>query len=135
MPTRGFNLLTFTLGLTAACVSSYTAWCREPRYIDAAVCVECHAKAAEGYFRSGMARSFGLVRPGTLAAQTLPGQFHHRLTDQDYAVSRRNSKLYLRRSIAGFDGKPADVFEAEMGYWIGSGNHARSYLSRGSQGK
>ena len=111
------------------------AWSGEPGYIDASVCAGCHRQAAEGYARSGMARSFGVTRAGTEAAQAPPGQFHHNLTEQDYAVSRRNGKLYLRRSIAGYDGKPADVLEAEMSYWIGSGNHARSYLSRGSRGK
>jgi predicted CXXCH cytochrome family protein len=82
-----------------------------------------------------MARSFGVVRPGTEAARTPPGKFHHTLTEQNYVVSRRNGKLYLSRSTTGYDGKPADLLEAEMSYWIGSGSHARSYLSRGIRGK
>lgn len=111
------------------------AWGREPGYVDTAVCAGCHKHAAEGYSRSGMARSFGVAREGTEAAQTPPGKFHHALTDQDYAVSRRNGKLYMIRSTEGYDGNAADVIEKDMDYWIGSGNHARSYLSRGSNGK
>jgi hypothetical protein len=113
-------------------VACLPAWSAEPGYIDSAVCATCHRQAAEGYARSGMARTFGVVRAGT---QAVPGKFHHNPTEQDYAVSRRDGKLSLRRSTTGFDGKLADVFEAEMSYWIGSGNHARSYLTRGSSGK
>jgi predicted CXXCH cytochrome family protein len=125
---------------STACLSILALFCwaafaRQPGYIDSSVCAGCHPKAAEGYARSGMARSFGIVRAGTLAAQTPPGKFHHDLTEQDYSVSRRNGRLYLSRSVAGYDGRPADVLEAEMAYWIGSGNHARSYLSRGTAGK
>jgi len=82
-----------------------------------------------------MARTFGILTPRAIAAQAPSGNFHHQATEQDYVVSRRGGKLYLRRSIAGFDGKPTDVLETEMSAWIGSGNHARSFLSRGSQGK
>jgi hypothetical protein len=85
--------------------------------------------------KTGMARSFGLVRAGTDAAKTPPGKFRHDATGQDFTVSRRDGKLLLQRSTTGYDGKPADVLEAEMGYWIGSGNHARSFVSRGGSGK
>jgi hypothetical protein len=88
------------------------AWSGEPGYIDAAQCAGCHREAAEGYARSGIARSFGVARAGTKAAQAPPGQFHHAASEQDFVVSRRNGKLYLRRSLRGHDGKPADVLEA-----------------------
>lgn len=121
--------------LELALLACLPAWGREPGYIDSAVCAGCHKQEAEGYARSGMARSFGLVRPGSEAAQAPPGKFHHEATEQDYVVSRRDGRLYLSRSTKGFDGRPADIFESEMGYWIGSGNHARSYVSRGRNGK
>lgn len=128
---------TQTLGLAAAVAvavgACLPAWSGEPGYIDAAVCVGCHRQAAEGYGRSAMARTFGMAREGTSAAATPTGQFHHKMTEQDYVVSRRDGKLYLRRSTTGYDGKPTDVLEVEMSYWVGSGNHARSYLTRGSR--
>jgi hypothetical protein len=125
---RGLRIFEFAV---LACLPALS---REPGYIDSAVCAGCHKKEADGYARSGMARSFGMVRAQTEAAQAPPGKFHHAITEQEYAVSRRNGKLYLSRSTAGYDGKPADLLDTEMGYWIGSGNHARSYLSRGSRG-
>src|SRR5439155_15358232 len=123
---------TIELAVVGAVMACLPAWGLEPGYIDASVCAGCHRQAAEGYARSGMARSFGVVRVGTEAAQAPAGQFRHNLTEQDYSVSRRNGKLYLRRSAVGYDGKPADVLEAELGYWMGSGNHARGCLSRGA---
>jgi len=124
------------LGLAAvgALVVCLPGWAAEPGYVDAAVCAGCHRQAAEGYGRSGMARSFGAVR-GAEAAAVPTGQFHHDLTEQDYAVSRRDGRLFLRRSTMGYDGKPADVLEAELNYWIGSGNHARGYVSGLGPGK
>jgi predicted CXXCH cytochrome family protein len=110
-------------------------WSAEPGYLNSSVCASCHREAAEGYARSGMAGTFGVVGPDTAAARVPLAQFHDHRAEQEFAVSRQNGRLYLRRSTVGYDGKPADVLEAEMAYWIGSGNHARSYLSRETSGK
>src|SRR5688500_7789320 len=80
------------LKLAVMAVLCLPGWSAEPGYIDASVCAGCHRQAAAGYARSGMARTFGVVRAGTEAAMAPPGQFRHNLTEQDYAVSKRDRK-------------------------------------------
>ncbi len=40
----------------------------------------------------------------------------------------------LRRQQTGFDGAPSNVLERKIDYWFGSGNHARSFISRNANG-
>ena len=46
-----------------------------------------------------------------------------------------DGRFYQRRSEKGFDGKETNVVEEQIDYVIGSGNHARSYLHRGLDGR
>ncbi|HYE73777.1 MAG TPA: tetratricopeptide repeat protein, partial [Blastocatellia bacterium] len=58
------------------------------------------------------------------------GSFNHELSEEHFTVYSRENKPYLKRHQIGFDGAVTNLFESQIDYWIGSGNHARSYFSR-----
>jgi len=104
------------------------------KYVEPLLCARCHAAIAESYARTGMARSFGAVRPGTHLAGLEKGNFRHEASQESFSVVTRDEKPVLRRYQVGFEGKVANVFETNIDYWFGSGDHARSYISRDSSG-
>lgn len=76
-----------------------------------------------------MARSFGAV----MQAPPL-GELKHDASQQSFTVFSRAGQPLLRRQQTGFDGAPANVIERKLDYWFGSGNHARSFVSRNTTG-
>jgi predicted CXXCH cytochrome family protein len=104
----------------------------EDGYLDSGACAECHSQIAASYARTGMARSLGLVNAGTAVSA---GTFRHDPSEQLFAVSLRGGKPYLKRQQSGADGSSVNILEAEMRYWVGSGLHARTYLSQTPSGK
>lgn len=73
-----------------------------------------------------------LYRPAP--ENTPPGSFYHQASDRYYTMIERGGKFYQRRHQIGFGGKETNVLEVEAGYVVGSGNHARTYLHRTSEG-
>lgn len=59
----------------------------------------------------------------------------HQKSGLRYRMTERDGKFYQRRFTIGADGSETDVVEAKVDYILGSGNHARTYLHRTSQGK
>ena len=60
---------------------------------------------------------------------------HNEASGLAYTMVERDGKFYQRRSETGYDGKETNVVEEQVDYIIGSGNHARSYLHRGLDGR
>ena len=104
------------------------------KYVEPLLCARCHAAIAESYALTGMARSFAAVRPGTHLAGLEKSRFRHEASQEFFSVSTRDEKPVLRRYQVGFEGKVANVFETNIDYWFGSGDHARGYISRDSSG-
>ena len=103
-------------------------------YADPESCAVCHDQIARTYGLTGMGRSFARVRPGQphlAAAATL----HHVPSDRHYTMVERDGRFYQRRHELGFDGKPTSVLELEAHYVVGSGNHARTFIHRKSDGR
>ena len=102
----------------------------ENHYVDSAVCADCHPTIAETYARTGMGRSFS--RPST--NNTVTGvTYYHKPSDSYFTMVERDGRFYQRRYQTGFDGNPANSFEKEIQFVLGSGNHARTYLHRTSR--
>jgi tetratricopeptide (TPR) repeat protein len=76
-----------------------------------------------------MARAFQKAKPGNLVAD-----FTHQATGMHYSMLARGGRYYQRRWQAGYDGKETNVEELPVDYIIGSGNHARTFLSRTLRG-
>jgi tetratricopeptide (TPR) repeat protein len=104
------------------------------RYVDPALCAQCHPKVWETYQRTGMARSF--YRP---KAETTVGNdrktitFNHKASESYFTMLKRDGRFYQGRYQIGFDGKETNRFEKEIDYVVGSGNHVRTYLHRTSR--
>lgn len=89
-------------------------------------CATCHAAIAAGYARTGMARTFGAIPRGTQLPPVPGGVLHHAASAELFSIFMRGGIPWLRRNQAG----GANALEKPFDYWIGSGNHARSYLTR-----
>src|SRR5262245_48201332 len=99
-------------------------------YVEYGACAECHREIAESYARTAMARTFGVVRSENQFPELKRGAFRHDASEEFFTVYARDGGPYLKRHQTGFDGAVTNEFEARIDYWIGSGNHARSYISR-----
>jgi predicted CXXCH cytochrome family protein len=104
------------------------------RYVDSALCAQCHPKVWETYRRTGMARSF--YRP---TAETTAGNdtktitFNHKASESYFTMLERDGRFYQGRYQIGFDGKETNIIEKQIDYIVGSGNHVRTYLHRTSR--
>ncbi len=104
-------------------------------YVEPGACSECHREIAESYARTGMARTFGAAQPAKEFLELKRGAFTHDASEEFFTVYANGGAPFLKRHQIGFDGAVTNVFEARIDYWIGSGNHARSYLSRTGAGE
>jgi predicted CXXCH cytochrome family protein len=105
-------------------------------YVSSDLCAECHREIWETYRRTGMGRSF--ARIGEAAAiedYGVKNTYYHKASDRYYTMYRKDGKFYQRRHQIGFDGKATNVVEKEINFVLGSGNHSRSYLHQGSDGR
>ena len=104
------------------------------RYVDPAVCADCHPKIAETYHRTGMGRSF--QRPtttNTIGNSKRPVTFYHKASDSYFTMIERAGRFYQQRHQIGFDGKETNRVEKEIHFIVGSGNHVRAFLHRTSR--
>lgn len=88
-------------------------------------CAECHAGIAASYARTGMGRSFRAARAGTKLPEFNGTEFSHRPSREDFIAFEKDGKNFVRRSLKG-----SNIFEEQVDYTIGSGNHAVGYLHR-----
>ena len=96
-------------------------------YADPGICAGCHADIARSYQLTGMGRSIGRAVPEQAGAQV-------RTPDRVYTIVASEGTLIQRRH-QNLAGGPANVDERRADFAIGSGNHARSFLSRNREGK
>jgi Flp pilus assembly protein TadD len=114
----------------AAAAPSSKAQVTNTGYLEPHACDACHQEIANSYARTGMARTFGAIRTATDFPELRGGSFVHAASDQTFTVYSRNGKPHLRRQQVGFDGSVTNTLSTPIDYWFGSGNHARSYISR-----
>ena len=105
-------------------------------YVDPAICAGCHQDIAKSYQLTGMGRSFYRPTTGnTIEDYKGRNAVHNEPSGLSYTMVERDGKFYQRRSEVGFDGQETNVVEEQIDYVIGSGNHTRSYLHRGPDGR
>jgi predicted CXXCH cytochrome family protein len=106
-------------------------------YIDSRRCAGCHVEIAQSYRQTGMGRSFYRASEAGLNVEdfTRKNSFYHTPSDRHYEMVRRGSQFFLTRHQAGYGGKRTNSVEKEIHYVLGSGNHARSYLTRTPQNR
>jgi len=84
-----------------------------------------------------MGRSFAAATPAVLNKEDFArsNTFLHKPSDRLYQMIRRGDRLFQRRSQKGSNGAETNVVEREIHYVMGSGHHARSYISRDTVGR
>jgi Tfp pilus assembly protein PilF len=101
----------------------------ESGYIDSGQCAECHAKIAQTYARTGMARSFHrAVDAGTVE------DFFHAPSNTHFAMIVRGRQSFQRRWQVDSKGRAVNVDEKSIDFVMGSGNHVRTFLHRTAAG-
>ena len=89
-------------------------------------CAKCHADIYKTYLQTPMANSSGLVNDDKLQAALADTQFVHPGSSVKYQVSKDGADTFIayeRQGQAAFQGR------RKLDFFIGSGNHGRSYLS------
>jgi len=81
-----------------------------------------------------MARSLYRATPANMV-EKFDAELHHEPSNRHYRMVRRGDRYFLIRYQIGYEGRRENVFEAEIHYVIGSGNHARSYLHRTAENR
>src|SRR5262245_53177664 len=104
------------------------------QYVDPTICADCHPKISETYYKTGMGRSFSRPTTANTVGDPKAVTFYHKPSDSYFTMSERDGKFYQRRYQIGFDGKETNSIEKEIQFVLGSGNHARAFLSRTSRG-
>jgi predicted CXXCH cytochrome family protein len=103
-------------------------------YVDSSECASCHPTIYETYRHTGMGRSF--QRPtaeNRIEDYTTKNTFYHAASDRYYVMFERGGRYFQQRYQSGPDGRRSNVVEKEIHYILGSGNHARTYLSLDEQ--
>ncbi len=106
-----------------------------PGFVDEASCALCHTNVAETYRQKGMARAFRSPRPEHDIENFAAPTFVHAPSGQSFRMARRGDRLVFWRWQTGADGQPINVFETEVDWILGSGDHARTYLYRTTGGE
>jgi tetratricopeptide (TPR) repeat protein len=101
-------------------------------YTDPAVCTSCHAGIAKTYRETGMGRSFYRPSPAAFPSRS---SYYHKASDRYYEFSSGGGTFRLTRHQIGYGGKETNRVEKPIDYVVGSGNHARTYLYRNSEGQ
>ena len=104
-------------------------------YVEPGACTSCHQEIAASYARTAMARTFGVVRSTAEIPTLKGGVVAHEMSAEFFSIVTHNDQPWLKRWETGFDGAAANVLEARMDYWFGSGNHARSFINRTPTGE
>jgi tetratricopeptide (TPR) repeat protein len=100
-------------------------------YVDSGVCGNCHPQQARTYRLTGMGRSFYRPNPSNQIEDYTRGlPYYHAASATYYSMEIRGGRYYQSRYQIGFDGKPTNFVERQIDYVVGSGNHARTYVSR-----
>lgn len=105
-----------------------------PGYVPDRVCRTCHAELFQSYEEVAMARSFYRPRAAPAIEDFAAPPFTHAPSGQVLQITRSGERLVFRRWLPGPGGQPRHLFETEVEWVLGSGNHARTYLYRTPDG-
>jgi len=128
MPRR--HWLTFAIAVFgSSCARDRNTPTVIPAYVDSRACKGCHAQIYQSYQQTGMARSFYQPSDSNLIEDyQRNNRFFHTSSGFHYEMRERDGKFLQRRWETDASGKAQNLFEREVHYVIGSGNHARTYL-------
>lgn len=97
-------------------------------YVPDQVCADCHADKAESFAEMGMARSFYSATQDKIIETFSDTPYFHPPTQRYYRIDWKEGAYWFSRYRLGPDGARLDVYEVEIDWILGSGNHSRVYL-------
>jgi tetratricopeptide (TPR) repeat protein len=105
-------------------------------YVDSSTCAGCHGSIAKTFRTTGMGRSFHRVSERDRTdGFTTHNTFYNQASDRYYTMVERDGKLYEQRHQIGFEGRESNQIDKQIDYVVGSGEHARTFLHRTTEGK
>ena len=106
-----------------------------PGYIEDRACAMCHAEIYGAYSQTGMARSF--LRPAghQVIEDFSRARGEHKPSKRHFAMAFDEGKYRFRRYQSDDEGNAYNVFEREVDWILGSGDHARTYLYQTESGE
>lgn len=105
-------------------------------YIPSTACAGCHKDIWDKFKQTGMGRSMTKASSSSMPTGFAEGvTVYHAASDRHYQLRQQDGRYYQRRHQIGPDGTEINVFEREIHYVVGSGNHARTFLSRSGDGR
>lgn len=105
-------------------------------YINSSACAGCHREIWDRFSKTGMGRSMRAASPAVMPAGFRERHtFYHKASDRHYTLSERDGKFFQRRHQVGPGGTETNVFEQQIDYIVGSGNHAKTFLHRNPDGR
>lgn len=104
-------------------------------YVADRLCAECHEEIYESYQEVGMARSFYRPRAERAIEDFDHNRYYHEPSKRYFEMSRDGDRYHFKRYQVDDKGQPINVFEQDVDWIMGSGNHARSYLYRTAAGE
>ena len=105
-------------------------------YVPPETCRPCHAATYDEYLETPMGRSFYLPAAAPLIEDwQANNRLYHTPSDRHYEMTRRAGRLYIRRyQIDALDRRVNEI-EREVTHIMGSGERARSYIHRSTDGR
>jgi tetratricopeptide (TPR) repeat protein len=126
---RAFLICCQVAGLAATLAGALYGQGGATGYVGAVACSKCHPEQAEAFRSTPMGRSLTAVSslPDDFLAK--PVEYAHAATSRHYRLFRLDETAFIEES---FRNEPGEVLYADLrplDYVIGSGNHARSFLT------
>ncbi|HEX7182903.1 MAG TPA: tetratricopeptide repeat protein [Thermoanaerobaculia bacterium] len=106
-----------------------------PGYLDDAACALCHTDLSASFEKKGMGRSFRRPRPEEDIEDFSAPPFFHAPSGQHFQITRSGGRLLFRRWQTDGEGRPIHLFERDVDWILGSGDHSRTYLYRTAGGE
>lgn len=133
------RLAAWIAAVASALITATPAFAQSAPLKNSTVCAGCHSEIWRSYQQTGMARSFYRPTPAnSIEDYDHNDRYHHDASGIDYEMvhvrDTKGDRYVQRQSTVGFDGKRTNVFDNQIDFVMGSGNHARTYLHRTSAG-
>ncbi len=106
-----------------------------PGYVEDRACAVCHRALHRSYQEVGMARAFYRPGPDRVIEDFQDNHTYHEPSRRWYEMTQRGGRLSFKRYQLDGEGKPINVFEQDVDWILGSGNHSRIYLYQNEAGE
>ena len=105
------------------------------KYVDDALCADCHSEIFQSYQHVSMAKSFYDFDPNNSIESFEDNHYFHERSGNHYEMNVVDGMFELTRYKQRPDGTRIIEHRQKAQYIVGSGNHVRTYLYRNDNGE